>query len=146
MIEHVNLITRDAIFHLAYSGKYSYLLGNSGTGKAFLVDLLGQILLGYRATMEGPRRAVGGPNGAAIHHLKDENALLVFGEDYDAPLIEKRWEIISNSPNPCIFISRDMISAVPYTDENVFTMQRISDKEFSMVPAPGGVRGVAPWL
>ena len=142
MIEHVKLITREATFHLAYSGKYSYLLGDSGTGKNFLVDLLGQMLLGYRASMEGPRKVIGGPDGIALDHLNDENVLFVFGEDFDVPLIEKRWEKISNSPNPCIFISREIIPAVPYTDENVFMMKRISDIEFSMVPVPGGARGV----
>lgn len=141
MIERVKLITREATFHLAYSEKYSYLLGDSGTGKMFLVDLLEQMQLGYLATVEGTRGIVGGRR--VIDHLYDDNVLLVFDEDYDVPLIEKRWEKISKSPNPCIFITRDRISAVPYTDENVFTMQRISDREFSMVPVPGGVSGVA---
>ena len=59
MIEHAKLITRDATFRLSYSGKYSYLIGDSGTRKMFLVNLLGQVLRGYRATMEGSRRIVG---------------------------------------------------------------------------------------
>ena len=142
MIERATLITRAATFYLAYSGKYSYLLGDSGTGKGYLVDLLGQILFGYQASMEGPRKVVGGPHGVAIDHLNDDNALLVFGEDYDAMRIKSRWEKISKSVNPCIFMTRDMIPTVPYTDENVFTMKRISDKEFSMVPVPGGLGGV----
>ena len=121
MIERATLITRAATFYLAYSGKYSYLLGDSGTGKGYLVDLLGQILFGYQASMEGSRRVVGGPHGVAIDHLNDDNALLVFGEDYDAMRIKSRWEKISKSVNPCIFMTRDMIPTVPYTDENVFT-------------------------
>ena len=143
MIEYASLITREATFHLAYSGKYSYLLGDSGTGKAFMLNLLGQVQRGYRATMEGDRRIVGGPKGIAIDHLNEDNVLLVFGEDYDAMRIKSRWEKIRKSPNPCIFVTRDRIPTVPYTDENVFTLQRISDKEFSMIPVPGGVRGVA---
>lgn len=147
MIERASLITREATFHLAYSGKYTYLIGDSGTGKAHMVNLLGKVLRGYRATMEGSRRIVGGPEGIAIDHLEDENVLLVFGEDYDAPSVEDYYlDLIKKSPNPCIFITRDVVPGIPYTDENVFAMQRISDKEFSMVPASGGVCGAASVL
>ena len=149
MIERASLITREATFHLAYSGKYTYLIGDSGTGKAYMVDLLGKVLRGYRATMEGSRRIVGGPYGIAIDHLKDENVLLVFGEDYDVPSVEDYYlDLIKESQNPCIFITRDVIPGIPYTGENVFVMQRISDKEFSMVPASasGGVSGAASVL
>ena len=147
MIEHASLITREATFHLAYSGKYTYLIGDSGTGKAYMVNLLGKVLRGYLATMEGSRRIVGGPDGIAIDHLEDENALLVFGEDYDVPSEEDYYlDQIKESPNPCIFVTRDVIPGIPYTGENVFVMQRISDKEFSMVPASGGESGAAPVL
>ena len=147
MIEYASLITREATFHLAYSGKYSYLLGDSGTGKAFMLNLLGQVQRGYRATMEGTRRIVGSPKGAAIDHLDDENVLLVFGEDFDYPWIDDYYlDLIKESPNPCIFITRDLLPGVPYTDENVFTMQRISDREFSMIPVKGGASSVASLL
>ena len=147
MIEHVKLITREATFHLAYSGKYSYLLGDSGTGKAFMLDMLGQVQRGYLATMEGDRRIVGGPKGVAIDHLDDENVLLVFGEDFDYPRIDDYYlNLIKESQNPCIFITRDLLPEIPYTDENVFAMQRISDKEFSMIPLKGGVSNVASLL
>ena len=140
MIEHAKLSTRDATFSLSYSGKYSYLIGDSGTRKMLLVNLLGQVLRGYRATMEGSRKIVGGPGGIAIDHLDDENVLLVFGEDYDVPSIDDYYlDMIKKSPNPCIFITRDIVPGIPYTDENVFAMQRISSKEFTMVPVLGGV-------
>lgn len=144
MNEYASLITREATFHLAYSGKYSYLLGDSGTGKAYMVDLLGQVSRGYIATMEGARRIVGGPKGIAIDHLRDENVLLVFGEDFDVPSIDRAyWDVISKTQNPCIFVTRDLVPGVPYTDENMFVMRRIADREFTMVPVPGGVRNVA---
>lgn len=144
MIKHAKLITREATFDLSYSGKYTYLVGDSGTGKMFMVNLLGKVLRGYRATMEGDRRIVGGPDGIAIDHLRDDNVLLVFGEDYDVPSIDDYYlDLIKKSPNPCIFITRDIIPGIPYTDDNVFAMKRISDKEFSMVPVPGGVSGAA---
>ena len=144
MIEHAKLITGEATFNLVYAGKYSYLLGDSGSGKAYMVDMLGQVLRGYLATMEGSRRIVGGPKGMAIDHLRDENVLLVFGEDFDVPSLDRDyWNAIAKTKNPCIFITRDVIPTVPYTDENVFVMQRISDMEFSMVPVPGGVKNVA---
>ena len=147
MIEYASLITREATFHLAYSGKYSYLLGDSGTGKAFMLNLLGQVQRGYLATMEGDRRIVGGPKGAAIDHLDDENVLLVFGEDFDYPRIDDYYlNLIKASKNPCIFITRDLFPEIPYTDENVFAMQRISDKEFSMIPLKGGASNVASLL
>lgn len=53
-----------------------------------MVDLLGKVLIGCRATMEGSRRIIGGPDGIAIDHLEDEDVLLVFGEDYDVPSVD----------------------------------------------------------
>lgn len=109
-----------------------------------MMNLLGQVQRGYLATMEGGRRIVGSPKGVAIDHLDDESVLLVFGEDFDYPRIDKYyWDKINESLNPCIFITRDLLPAVPYTDENVFTMQRISDREFSMIPVKGGASSVA---
>ena len=71
----------------------------------------------------------------------------MFGEDYDVPSIEEYYlDLIKKSPNPCIFATRDVIPGIPYTDDNLFAMQRISDTEFSAVPVSGGVHNVASVL
>ena len=134
MIEHVKFITREATFNVAFSGKYSYLIGKSGTGKSYMSGLLYQVENGYVATIEGDKHLVGGNWGVALDHLDDKDAVLLFGEDFDVPTIMQFWSLFEESKNQFIFMTRDIIPKVPYLKENVFTMQRTGEHEFTMLP------------
>ena len=133
MIEYARLETRRFTFNIAFSGKFSYLMGDSGCGRTLLSDALLRHDRSGLGTISGPKKIYGGKDGAAFNHYNEDNCVLVIGDDIDPLDLLEYMDYIQASSNQFIYISREPVKEFPFTEDNVFTMVG-GPKEFTMVP------------
>lgn len=103
MIEHARLEMSRIIYNIAFSGKYTYLAGSSGLGRAQLSDTLQRHEFSGLGTLIGPKKIYGGKFGAAFNHYFEDNCVLVINEDVDAVDMEEYLSYIVSSNNQFIF-------------------------------------------
>ena len=133
-METIKIISRKATFNLTYSGMFTYLVCNNCMGTTMLCSILEDMNNGYQAQVVGDRKVFGGRYGRAIKAVNEDNALLIFGDDFSPIALEEKWFKISKTKNPCIFITPDPFPLIPYTKDNVFVMRKIDEREYSMFP------------